>query len=343
MGFEAALMGRDLAVDLGTANTLVYVRGRGIVVDEPSVVAVDQNSGAAIAVGERAKEMLGRTPDDVTAIRPLQVGVIADFEAAEDMLRHFVQRAQPRRALAKPRLVVCVPSGITGVERRAVEDAGYAAGARRVFLIEEPMAAAIGAGLPVYEAAGSMVVDVGGGTTEVAVISLGGVVVSLSARIGGDAMDEALVQYMKKQYSLLLGERTAERVKMSIGSAYPAAGEPDAEIRGRDLVSGLPRTIVVSAQEIREALDEPVTAIVDAVRDTLDRTPPELAGDVMDRGIVLTGGGSLLGGLDERLQHETRMPVRTAPDPLRCVALGAGRCVEEFSDLQPLLMNRPRR
>lgn len=336
-------MGRDLAVDLGTANTLVYVRGRGIVVDEPSVVAVDQNTGAAIAVGDRAKEMLGRTPDDVTAIRPLQQGVIADFEAAEDMLRHFVSRAQPRRALAKPRLVVCVPSGITGVERRAVEDAGYAAGARRVYLIEEPMAAAIGAGLPVYEAAGSMVVDVGGGTTEVAVISLGGVVVSLSARVGGDAMDEALIQYMKKHYSLLLGERTAERIKVSIGSAYPAAGEPDAEIRGRDLVSGLPRTILVSAEEIREALDEPVTAIVDAVRTTLDRTPPELAGDVMDRGIVLTGGGALLAGLDQRLHHETRMPVRTAPDSLRCVALGAGRCVEDFGDLQPLLMNRPRR
>ncbi len=336
-------MGRDLAVDLGTANTLVYVRGRGIIVDEPSVVAVDQNTGAAIAVGDRAKEMLGRTPDDVTAIRPLQQGVIADFEAAEDMLRHFVSRAQPRRALAKPRLVVCVPSGITGVERRAVEDAGYAAGARRVYLIEEPMAAAIGAGLPVYEAAGSMVVDIGGGTTEVAVISLGGVVVSLSARVGGDAMDDSLIQYMKKHYSLLLGERTAERIKVSIGSAYPAAEEPDAEIRGRDLVSGLPRTILVSAEEIREALDEPVTAIVDAVRTTLDRTPPELAGDVMDRGIVLTGGGALLAGLDQRLHHETRMPVRTAPDPLRCVALGAGRCVEDFSDLQPLLMNRPRR
>ncbi|MFN8125563.1 MAG: rod shape-determining protein [Candidatus Nanopelagicales bacterium] len=343
MGFEAAVMGRDLAVDLGTANTLVYVRGRGIVVDEPSVVAMDQHAGAAIAVGERARDMIGRTPGDVTAIRPLQGGVIADFEAAEDMLRHFVQRAQPRRALAKPRLVVCVPSGITGVERRAVEDAGYAAGARRVFLIEEPMAAAIGAGLPVYEAAGSMVVDIGGGTTEVAVVSLGGVVVSMSARVGGDAMDDALVQHMKKQYSLLLGERTAERIKTSIGSAYPVSDEPDAEIRGRDLVSGLPRTIVVSAREIREALDEPVTAIVDAVRTTLDRTPPELAGDVMDRGIVLTGGGALLQGLDLRLQHETRMPVRTAPDPLRCVALGAGRCVEEFSDLQPLLMNRPRR
>ncbi len=336
-------MGRDLAVDLGTANTLVYVRGRGIVVDEPSVVAVDQTTGAAIAVGERARDMIGRTPDDVAAVRPLQVGVIADFEAAEDMLRHFVQRAQPRRALAKPRLVVCVPSGITGVERRAVEDAGYAAGARRVYLIEEPMAAAIGAGLPVYEAAGSMIVDIGGGTTEVAVVSLGGVVVSMSARVGGDAMDDSLVQHMKKHYSLLLGERTAERIKVSIGSAYPAADEPDAEIRGRDLVSGLPRTIVVSAQEIREALEEPVTAIVDAVRTTLDRTPPELAGDVMDRGIVLTGGGALLQGLDRRLEHETRMPVRTAPDPLRCVAVGAGRCVEDFSNLQSLLMNRPRR
>lgn len=343
MGFEAALMGRDLAIDLGTATTLVYVRGHGIVVAEPSVVALDQATGAPIAVGERAKEMLGRTPGDVVAVRPLRQGVIADFEAAEDMLRHFVNLAQPRRALAKPRLVVCVPSGITAVERRAVEDAGYAAGARRVYLIEEPMAAAIGAGLPVYEAAGSMIVDIGGGTTEVAVISLGGIVVSLSARIGGDALDDALIQFMKKHYSLLLGERTAERVKVSIGSAYPTADEPDAEIRGRDLVSGLPRTVVVTAQEIREALDEPVTAIVDAVRTTLDRTPPELAGDVMDRGIVLTGGGALLAGMAQRLQHETRMPVRTAPDAARCVALGAGRCVEEFGDLQPLLMNRPRR
>jgi rod shape-determining protein MreB and related proteins len=343
MGFESAVLGRDLAVDLGTANTLVYVRGRGIVVDEPSVVALDSASGALIAVGARAKEMLGRTPDEVLAVRPLSQGVIADFEATEDMLRHFIQRAAPRRALAKPRVVVCVPSGITGVERRAVEDAGYAAGARRVFLIEEPMAAAIGAGLPVYEAAGSMIVDIGGGTTEVAVISLGGVVVSMSARVGGDAMDDALIQHMKKHYSLLLGERTAERVKATIGSAYPTVDEPDAEIRGRDLVSGLPRTIVVSAQEVREALDDPVTAIVDAVRTTLDRTPPELAGDVMDRGIVLTGGGALLGGLDQRVAHETRMPVRVAPDPLRCVAQGAGRCVEEFAALEPLLMNRPRR
>lgn len=343
MGFEAAVMGRDLAVDLGTANTLVYVKGRGIVVDEPSVVAIEEGSGAVIAVGARAKDMLGRTPDEVQALRPLSDGVIADFEATEDMLRHFIQRAQPRRALAKPRVVVCVPSGITGVERRAVEDAGYAAGARRVFLIEEPMAAAIGAGLPVYEAAGSMVVDIGGGTTEVAVISLGGVVVSMSARVGGDAMDDAIIQYLKKHYSLLLGERTAERLKLTIGSAYPTPDEPDAEIRGRDLVSGLPRTVVVSAHEVREALDGPVTDIIDALRTTLDRTPPELAGDVMDRGIVLTGGGAQLQGLAERLRHETRMPVRVAPDPLRCVALGAGRCVEDFGALEPLLMNRPRR
>ncbi len=343
MGFETAVMGRDLAVDLGTANTLVYVKGRGIVVDEPSVVAIEDGSGAVIAVGARAKEMLGRTPDEVHTMRPLSQGVIADFEATEDMLRHFIQRAQPRRALAKPRVVVCVPSGITGVERRAVEDAGYAAGARRVFLIEEPMAAAIGARLPVYEAAGSMIVDIGGGTTEVAVISLGGVVVSMSARVGGDAMDDAIIQHMKKHYSLLLGERTAERLKIAVGSAYPTPQEPDAEIRGRDLVSGLPRTVVVSAREVRDALDDPVTDIIDALRSTLDRTPPELAGDVMDRGIVLTGGGAQLQGLDERLRHETQMPVRVAPDPLRCVALGAGRCVEEFAALEPLLMNRPRR
>jgi len=343
MGFEAAVLGRDLAVDLGTANTLVYVRGRGIVVDEPSVVAIDGQSGSLIAVGARAKDMVGRTPDQVLAVRPLSQGVIADFEATEDMLRHFIQRAAPRRALAKPRVVVCVPSGITSVERRAVEDAGYAAGARRVFLIEEPMAAAIGAGLPVYEAAGSMVVDIGGGTTEVAVISLGGVVVSMSARVGGDAMDTALIHYMKKHYSLLLGERTAERIKGTIGSAYPTLDEPDAEIRGRDLASGLPRTVVVTSAEVREALDEPVTQIIDAIRTTLDRTPPELAGDVMDRGIVLTGGAALLTGLDQRVAHETRMPVVVAPDPLRCVAIGAGRCVEDFAALEPLLMNRPRR
>lgn len=343
MGFETVIMGRDVAVDLGTANTLVYVKGRGIVVDEPSVVALEESSGAVIAVGVRAKEMLGRTPGEVQVTRPLSEGVIADFEATEDMLRRFIQQAQSRRALAKPRIVVCVPSGITGVERRAVEDAGYAAGARRVFLIEEPMAAAIGAGLPVYEAAGSMVVDIGGGTTEVAVISLGGVVVSMSLRVGGDAMDDAVIQYFKKEYSLLLGERTAERLKSTVGSAYPAPEEPDAEIRGRDLVSGLPRTVVSSAREVREALDGPVVDIIDAVRTTLDRTPPELAGDVMDRGIVLTGGGAQLTGLPERLHHETRMPVRVAPNPQDCVVQGAGRCVEDFAALEPLLMNRPRR
>lgn len=340
---SVAVLGRDLAVDLGTANTLVYVRGRGVVLDEPSVVAIDTKSGALIAAGSRAKDMVGRTPAEVAVIRPLSDGVIADFEATEDMLRYFIQRAHAKRALAKPRVVVCVPSGITGVERRAVEDAGYAAGARKVFLIEEPMAAAIGAGLPVYEAAGSMVVDIGGGTTEVAVISLGGVVTSLSVRIGGDVLDDALVQYAKKEYSLLLGERTAERIKVTIGSAYPAPDEPDAEIRGRDLVSGLPRTVVVTAAEVREALDEPVTAIVDAVRTALDRTPPELAGDVMDRGIMLTGGGALLRGMAERLEHETRMPVRVAEDPLRCVAFGAGRCVEDFAALEPVLAARPRR
>ncbi|MAT60899.1 MAG: rod shape-determining protein [Micrococcales bacterium] len=343
MGFETVIMGRDVAVDLGTANTLVYVKGRGIVVDEPSVVALEESSGAVIAVGVRAKEMLGRSPGEVQVTRPLSEGVIADFEATEDMLRRFIQQAQSRRALAKPRIVVCVPSGITGVERRAVEDAGYAAGARRVFLIEEPMAAAIGAGLPVYEAAGSMVVDIGGGTTEVAVISLGGVVVSMSLRVGGDAMDDAVIQYFKKEYSLLLGERTAERLKSTVGSAYPAPEEPDAEIRGRDLVSGLPRTVVSSAREVREALDGPVVDIIDAVRTTLDRTPPELAGDVMDRGIVLTGGGAQLTGLPERLHHETRMPVRVAPNPQDCVVQGAGRCVEDFAALEPLLMNRPRR
>ncbi len=334
-------LGGDIAVDLGTANTLVYVRGRGIVLDEPSVVAIDQRTGAIVAVGTSAKQMLGRTPDGIIAIRPLKDGVVADFETTERMLRYFIRRVQTRR-MAKPRLVICVPSGITAVEQRAVKDAGYAAGARRVFIIEEPMAAAIGAGLPVHDAEGSMVVDIGGGTTEVAVISLGGVVTSISARVGGDRFDDAIVQHVKKEYSLLLGERTAEDVKISLGSAFPTHDEPQAQVRGRDLISGLPRTVVLTSDEVRRALDEPVRAIVDAVRTTLDRTPPELAGDVMDSGIVLTGGGCLLRGLDERLRHETGMPVRIADNPTDCVALGTGRCVEDFAALKPVLLAESR-
>jgi len=335
-------LGRDMAVDLGTANTLVYVRGRGIVLDEPSVVALDQRTGAIVAVGTSAKQMLGRTPDGIVAIRPLKNGVVSDFETTERMLRYFIQKVHGRRTLAKPRLVICVPGGITAVEQRAVKDAGYAAGARRVFVIEEPMAAAIGAGLPVHDAEGSMVVDIGGGTTEVAVISLGGIVTSISARVGGDQLDDAIIHHVKKEYSLLLGERTAEDIKIRLGSAFPTRNEPQAQVRGRDLISGLPRTVVLTAEEIRRALNDPVTAIVDAVRTTLDRTPPELAGDVMDSGIVLTGGGALLKGLDERLRHETGMPVTVAEDPASCVALGTGRCVEDFEALKPVLLAESR-
>jgi rod shape-determining protein MreB len=338
-----SIIGRDMAVDLGTANTLVYVRGRGVMLNEPSVVALNAQTREILAVGADAKRMIGRTPDNILAIRPLRDGVIADFEASEQMLRFFIQRVHRRRYLAKPRLVVCVPSGITAVEQRAVKEAGYQAGARRVYIIEEPMAAAIGAGLPVHEATGNMVVDVGGGTTEVAVISLGGIVTSQSIRTAGDDMDHAIINWMKKEYSLMLGERTAEEIKIAIGSAFPLPHEPDAEIRGRDMISGLPRNVVVSSAEVRQALEEPLHAIIDSVRTTLDKTPPELAGDIMDRGLVLTGGGALLRGLDERIRHETGMPVHVADGPLDSVALGAGRCVEEFEALQQVLVAEPRR
>jgi rod shape-determining protein MreB and related proteins len=338
-----SLVGRDMAVDLGTANTLVYVRRRGVVLDEPSVVALNDTTGEVLAVGHDAKRMVGRTPDNITALRPLKDGVIADFEATEQMLRWFIQRVHRRRYLAKPRMVICVPSGITAVEQRAVKEAGYQAGARKVSIIEEPMAAAIGAGLPVHRPTGNMVVDVGGGTTEVAVISLGGVVTSLSIRTAGDALDRAIVAWFKKEHSLMLGERTAEEVKQTLGSAFPATNEPTAEVRGRDLVSGLPRTVDVTSAQLRQAIEEPLHAIVDAVRVTLDQTPPELAGDIMDRGIVLTGGGALLRGLDDRIRHETGMPVHVADEPLLSVARGAGRCVEEFEALQAVLVADTRR
>ena len=339
---SSSFMGRDMAVDLGTANTLVYVRGRGIVLNEPSVVAINQNTGGILAVGLEAKRMIGRTPGNIVAIRPLKDGVIADFDTTERMLRYFIQKVHKRRHLAKPRLVVCVPSGTTGVEQRAVKDAGYAAGARKVYIIEEPMAAAIGAGLPIHEPTGNMVVDIGGGTTEVAVISLGGIVTAQSIRVGGDEMDQAIITWVKKEYSLLLGERTAEEIKMAIGSAFQTPGEPDAEIRGRDLVSGLPKTIVVSAEEIRRAIDEPVNAIIDAVKSTLDKCPPELSGDIMDRGIVLTGGGAMLRGLDERLRYETGMPIHITEHPLDAVVMGSGKCVEDFEALQQVLISEPR-
>jgi rod shape-determining protein MreB len=343
MGNNMSFIGRDMAVDLGTANTLVYVRGKGIVLNEPSVVAINTNTGGILAVGAEAKKMIGRTPGNIVAIRPLKDGVIADFDTTERMLRYFIQKVHRRRHLAKPRIVVCVPSGITGVEQRAVKDAGYAAGARKVYIIEEPMAAAIGAGLPVHEPTGNMVVDIGGGTTEVAVISLGGIVTSQSIRTGGDELDSSIITYVKKEYSLMLGERTAEEIKMAIGSAFPTPDEPHAEIRGRDLVSGLPKTIVVSAEEIRKAIEEPVNAIIDAVKTTLDKCPPELSGDIMDRGIVITGGGALLKGLDERLRHETGMPIHLTDRPLDSVALGSGKCVEEFEALQQVLISEPRR
>ncbi|MBP0454679.1 rod shape-determining protein [Kitasatospora sp. RG8] len=345
MATNLSFIGRDLAIDLGTANTLVYVRGKGIVLNEPSVVAVNTNTGGILAVGSEAKKMIGRTPGNIVAIRPLKDGVIADFEITERMLRYFILKIHRRRYLARPRVVVCVPSGITGVERRAVIEASSQAGARQVHIIEEPMAAAIGAGLPVHEATGNMVVDIGGGTTEVAVISLGGIVTAQSIRVAGDELDNAIVQHIKKEYSLLLGERSAEQIKMSIGSAFGLEGEKDehAEIRGRDLVSGLPKTVVISAAEVREAIDEPVNSIIDAVKTTLDQCPPELAGDVMDRGIVLTGGGALLRGLDERLRRETGMPIHIAENPLDSVALGSGKCVEEFEALQQVLDAQPRR
>ncbi|MEU8221435.1 rod shape-determining protein [Kribbella sp. NPDC048915] len=338
-----SFIGRDIGVDLGTANTLVYVRGRGIVLDEPSVVAINLHTGGVLAVGAEAKKMIGRTPAHVVATRPLKDGVIADFDVTERMLRYFIQKVH-RRSWSKPRMVVCVPSGITAVEHRAVVEAATQAGARQVHIIEEPMAAAIGAGLPVADATGSMIVDVGGGTTEVAVISLGGIVVARSIRTAGDELDNAIVQYVKKNHSLLLGDRTAEELKMAIGSAWPAP-EGDlqrAEIRGRDVITGLPRTVEITTDELRTALEEPVNAIVDTVRTTLDECPPELAGDIMDRGVVLTGGGALLRGLDERLRQETGMPVHIADDPLHTVALGAGRCVEEFEALRTVLAARTR-
>jgi rod shape-determining protein MreB and related proteins len=336
MGFMAYLNGfggRDMAVDLGTANTLVYVRGRGIVLSEPSVVAIDHASGEVHAVGVEAKRMLGRTPGTISAIRPLKDGVIADFDVTEQMLRHFIQKVHQHR-FAHPRVVVCVPSGVTGVEKRAVEEATRNAGARDAFLIEEPMAAAIGAGLPVSEPTGNMIVDVGGGTSEVAVISLGGIVVSVSLRVGGDEMDEALISHVKREYKLLIGNQTAEEIKLEIGSAFPMKDEVQAEVRGRDMLTGLPKTVIISSEEIRHALEEPVSQIVDAIRSTLDKTPPELAADIMDRGIVLAGGGALLNGLDERLRHETQMPVQLAESPLTCVAVGSGRSLELLEVMQ---------
>ncbi len=334
-----SLTGRDMAVDLGTANTLVYVRGEGIVLNEPSVVAVNVHTGEPLAVGAEAKRMIGRTPSHIQAVRPLKDGVIADFDICEKMLRYFIERVHPRK-WARPRMVICVPSGITGVEQRAVQEAAEFAGARKpAYIIEEPMAAAIGAGLPVQDPTGSMIVDIGGGTTEVAVISLGGVVASQSVRVGGDELDDAIVQYVKKELSIAVGDRTAEEIKKALGSAWPLERELKAEIRGRDLVTGLPRTIDLTSVDIRDALAEPVAAICDAVKMTLDQTPPELAADIMERGVCLAGGGALLHGLDVRLRDETGMPVFVADRPLDAVALGSGISLEEFDALRGVLFS----
>lgn len=337
-GLRAA-MGQDMAVDLGTANTLVYVRGEGVVLDEPSVVAIDTTDNRPLAVGSEAKRMIGRTPANIRAIRPLKDGVIADFEICEKMLRHFIRKVHQRK-WARPRMVIAVPSGITGVEQRAVQEAAeYAGASKPAYIIEEPMAAAIGVGLPVQEPTGNMIVDIGGGTTEVAVISLGGVVASQSVRVGGDELDDAIAQHAKKEHGLALGERTAEEVKIQIGSAAPLQRELCAEIRGRDLVTGLPRSIVVSTQDVRLALEEPIVAICDAVKSTLDQTPPDLAADIMESGITLAGGGVLLRNIDQRLADETGMPVRIARNPLYAVAIGSGRVLEEFEVLRDVVFS----
>jgi rod shape-determining protein MreB len=330
-------IGRDLAIDLGTANTLIYSRGQGIVLNEPSVVAIDISDGRPVAVGFEAKRMMGRTPGRIKTIRPLKDGVIADFEVCEKMLRFFIQKVHASR-WSKPRMVICVPSGITGVEQRAVQDAAEYAGARKpVHIIEEPMAAAIGADMPVHEPSGNMIVDIGGGTTEVAVISLGGIVTAQSVRVAGDELDDAIMQYVKKEFSLAIGDRTAEEIKIHMGSAWPLDEELTADIRGRDLISGLPRTVPLTTEQVREALAEPLSAIVDAVKTTLDKTPPELAADIMEQGIMVTGGGALLAGINRRLNHETGMPIKIAHDPLYSVVIGSGRALENIDAMRGLM------
>jgi len=336
MAFFSKYFSRDIGIDLGTANTLVYVRGKGIVLREPSVVAIKRDTGTILAVGEEAKRMIGRTPGNIVAIRPMKDGVIADFDVTQTMLRHFIAKSYRRRTVFLPQVVVCVPSGVTEVEKRAVLDATKQAGAKEAFLIEEPMAAAIGAGLPVEEPTGSMIVDVGGGTSEVAVISLGGIVSSKSIRVGGDEMDEAIINYIKKTYNLMIGERTSEAIKIEIGSACRTEKEEHMQIRGRDLVSGLPKILTISSWEIEAALAEPVTAIVETIKTTLERTPPELAADIMEKGIVMTGGGALLKGLDKMVAEETGMPVFLADDPLDCVVLGAGKALTAIELLKTI-------
>jgi rod shape-determining protein MreB and related proteins len=342
--FKRFSLSRDMGIDLGTANTLVYVSGKGIVLQEPSVVAMDQDQKVPLAVGEDAKRMLGRTPGNVVALRPLRDGVIADFDTAELMLKHFIRRVHEGRTLVSPRIVIGIPSGVTGVERRAVMEAASQAGARDVYLIDEPVAAAIGAGLPVAEPTGNMIIDIGGGTTEVAVLSLQGTVLSESVRVAGDELSEAIAQYMKKVHNLVIGERTAEEIKIQIGSAYPLDHEDEVcmEVRGLHLLSGLPRTVTVKSAEIRESMSEPLSVIIEAVKRTLERTPPELAADIIDRGIMLAGGGALLKGLDTLISHETGIVVHVAADPLSCVVLGTGRVLENFKQLERVFSGRSR-
>lgn len=328
--------GMDIGIDLGTASVLVYIKGKGIVLNEPSVVAIDKMSNKIIAVGEEARRMLGRTPGNIVALRPLREGVIADYDTTERMLRHFIDKACGKRFLFKPRVMVCIPSGVTGVEERAVREAALAAGARQAYLMEEPLAAALGAGMDISDACGSMIVDIGGGTTDVAVISLGGIVISKSLRVGGDKFDEALVRYIRREYNLMIGERTAEELKITVGTVNPKRKTTDLEmdIRGRDLVSGLPKTITVTAEETAIAVAEPVEAVISAVKEVLEKTPPELAADIVNKGIVLTGGGALLDGLDTLLMEETNLPIHIAEDPISCVAAGTGKALTMLNVLQ---------
>lgn len=331
------MFSRDIGIDLGTANTLVFMKGKGIIMREPSVVAVDTRHDAVRFVGTEAKEVIGRTPGSIVAVRPLKGGVIADFDITASMLQIFIKKVFNNSIFARPRVIICIPSGVTEVEKRAVKEAAFKAGARQVSIIEEPMAAAIGAGLPVAEATGSMIVDIGGGTSEVAVISLGGIVVSRSVRVGGDAFDASIIQYIKKKYSLLIGERTAEDIKIAIGSAYPYEGEDTMEIKGRNLIDGLPKNITITSEEIREALQDSLASVLEAIRVTLERTPPQLAADIIDHGITLSGGGALLRGLDSLISKETGMPVNVAENPLDCVAVGTGKVLEDIDRLKEVL------
>lgn len=331
------MFSKDIGIDLGTANTLIFMKGKGIIMREPSVVAVDTRNDTVRYVGQDAKEVIGRTPGSIVAVRPLRDGVIADFDITASMLQIFIRKVCNNSVLARPRIIICIPSGVTEVERRAVREAAFKAGAKHVSIIEEPMAAAIGAGLPVAEATGSMVVDIGGGTSEVAVISLGGIVASRSVRVGGDELDNSIIQYIKRKYNLLIGERTAEDIKINIGSAFPLEEEATMDIKGRDLMDGLPKNIQITSEEIREALADPLSMVLDAIRTTLEKTPPELSADIIDHGITLTGGGALLRGLDQLIEKETGMPVHIAESPLDCVAMGTGRVLDDIDRLRDLL------